>query len=114
MKSSIFILSLLIFCSCKKDKAEFYADANCSDTVSFNDEILPLIQNNCLGCHDNLNGYSLTNHANISSNSSAIIGAMRNSGYKLMPRDGFNIGYALPDSVIQRVECWINQGKKNN
>ena len=72
MKSSIFILSLLIFCSCKKDKAEFYADANCSDTVSFNDEILPLIQNNCSGCHDNQNGYSLTNHANISSNSSKI------------------------------------------
>ena len=114
MKSSIFILFLLIFCSCKKDKAEFYSNANCSDTVSFNDEILPLIQNNCAGCHDNQNGYSLTNHANISSNSSAIIGAMRNSGYKLMPRDGFNIGYALPDSVIQLVECWINQGKNNN
>lgn len=104
----------IVVCSCKKDKVEFYSNANCSDTVSFNDEILPLIQNNCAGCHDNQNGYSLTNYANISSNSSAIIGAMRNSGYKLMPRDGFNIGYALPDSVIQRVECWINQGKKNN
>ena len=114
MKSSIFILSLLIFCSCKKDKAEFYADANCSDTVSFNDEILPLIQNNCAGCHDNQNGYSLTNYANISSNSSAIIGAMRKSGYKLMPRDGNDNGYALPDSIIQRMECWVNQGKKNN
>jgi hypothetical protein len=114
MKISSFIILFLIVCSCKKDKVELYSTSNCSDTVSFNDEILPLIQNNCSGCHDNLNGYSLTNHANISSNSSAIIGAMRNSGYKLMPRDGFNIGYALPDSVIQRVECWINQGKKNN
>ena len=78
----------IVVCSCKKDKVEFYSNANCLDTVSFNDEILPLIQNNCAGCHDNQNGYSLTNHANISSNSSAIIGAMRNSGYKLMPRDG--------------------------
>ena len=114
MKNSFLILMFIVVCSCKKDKVEFYSNANCSDTVSFNDEILPLIQNNCSGCHDNLNGYSLTNHANISSNSSAIIGAMRNSGYKLMPRDGNDNGYALPDSIILRMECWVNQGKKNN
>jgi hypothetical protein len=23
-------------------------------------------------------------------------------------------GPALPDSVIQRIECWVNQGKLNN
>ena len=114
MKNSILILVFIIVCSCKKDKVEFYSNTNCSDTVSFNDEILPLIENKCSYCHNTLNGYSLTNHSNISSNSAAIIGAMRNSGFKLMPRDSFNIGYALPDSVIQLVECWINQGKNNN
>ncbi len=114
MKISFLLITIIIAYSCTKDKVQYYQNANCSDTISFNDEILPLIQNNCSGCHDNQNGYSLTNYANISSNSSAIIGAMRNSGYKLMPRDGNNTGYALPDSIIERVECWVNQGKKDN
>jgi hypothetical protein len=115
MKISSFIILFLIVCSCKKDKVEFYSTSNCSDTVSFNTEILPIIIENCSACHDNgQNGYSFTNHANISANSSAIIGSMRNSGFLLMPRDGNNISYALPDSIIQRVECWIDQGKKNN
>jgi hypothetical protein len=111
MKIILSILFLvLISVSCTKDKVQNYPNANCSDTVSFNNEILPLIQNNCTGCHDNQNGYTLTNHSNISLNSTAIIGAMRNSGYQLMPQGG----PALPDSVIQRIECWVNQGKLNN
>ena len=74
------------------------------DLVLINDERL------ITGCHDNQNGYSLTNHSNISSNSSAIIGSMRNSGYQLMPQGG----PALHDSIIKRIECWVNQGKQNN
>ncbi|MFM7667689.1 MAG: hypothetical protein ACKO7D_05815 [Bacteroidota bacterium] len=95
---------------CKKDKVQNYPNANCSDTVSFNNEILPLIQNNCTGCHTNQNGYTFTNHANISFHSTAIIGSMRNIGYQLMPKGG----PALQDSIIQRMECWVKQGKLNN
>ena len=40
----------------------------------------------------------------------AIIGSMRNSGYQLMPQGG----PALHDSIIKRIECWVNQGKQNN
>jgi hypothetical protein len=105
---SLFIIPFLF--SCRKDKVQNYPNASCADTVSFNNEILPLIQNNCTGCHTNQNGYSFTNHANISSNSTAIIGSMRNSGYQLMPQGS----PALPDSVIERIECWVNQGKQNN
>lgn len=115
MKTSFFFIVIALILSCTKDKVEYLQNANCSDTVSFNNEILPLILDNCSGCHDNnQNGYSFINHTNIAANASAIIGSMRNSGYLLMPRDGNNIGYSLPDSLIQRVECWVNQGKKNN
>jgi hypothetical protein len=52
----------------------------------------------------------LTNHTNISSNAAAIVGSMKGSGFQLMPQGGD----ALPDSVIQKVQCWISQGKLNN
>jgi len=108
-------LSLLFFCviflfSCSKDKVEYYPNTNCNQEVSFSQDILPLINQECTGCHNNQNGYSLTNYDNISANSKAIIGAMRANNYQLMPKGG----PMLSDSVIQLMECWVNQGKLNN
>ncbi|MFM8242861.1 MAG: hypothetical protein ACKN86_08665 [Crocinitomicaceae bacterium] len=112
-KSGLLIFCIVFLFSCTKDKVGGnlpFPDIICSDTVSFNNEILPLIQNNCTGCHTNQNGYTFTNHANISFHSTAIIGSMRNNGYQLMPKGG----PALIDSIIQRMECWVKQGKLNN
>ena len=114
-----YILRLIAFTSisvllvnCTKDKVTVVIPPDCPDTVSFNAEILPLIQNNCSGCHSSGNGtgYTLTNHTNISVSADAILGSMHGTGYQLMPQGG----PALPDSLIQKVECWIYQGKKNN
>ena len=52
----------------------------------------------------------LTNHSNISASADAILGSMHANGYQLMPQGG----PALPDSLIQKVECWIYQGKLDN
>jgi hypothetical protein len=107
-----FTLYLSLISSCAKDKVTVVIPPNCPDTVSFNAEILPLIQNNCSGCHNTGNGtgYTLTTHSNISSAADAVLGSMQGNGYQLMPQGG----PALPDSLIQKVECWIYQGKKNN
>lgn len=107
-----FTLYLSLISSCAKDKVSFVAPPNCPDTISFNTQVLPMIQSNCTGCHNigNGTGYTLTNHSNISSSADAILGSMHGTGYQLMPQGG----PALPDSLIQKVECWIYQGKKNN
>jgi hypothetical protein len=117
MRNSIYSFFLLIFItvfsSCEKDKVGgnlSYPDVICSDTISFVNDVLPIIQNNCTGCHNNSNGYTFTNHQNISSNYAAIIGSMQGLGYQLMPK-GLP---AIPDSVIQKIQCWVNQGMKNN
>jgi hypothetical protein len=117
MRNSIYSFFLLIFItvfsSCEKDKVGGnlpYPDVICSDTISFVNDVLPIIQNNCSGCHNNSNGYTFTNHQNISSNYAAIIGSMQGLGYQLMPK-GLP---AIPDSVIQKIQCWVNQGMKNN
>ncbi|MBM3186333.1 MAG: hypothetical protein FJZ67_08525 [Bacteroidetes bacterium] len=117
MKNSIYSISITVLTifisSCTKDKVGGnlpYPEIICSEPISFNNEILPIIQNNCTGCHDNQNGYTLTNYQNIKSNYSAIVGAMKGQGFLLMP-DG---GPALPDSIVEKIQCWVNQGLKNN
>lgn len=106
------ILLLVLTFACTKDKVAVDLSVNCVDTVKFSTDVLPMIQTNCTGCHDvgNGTGYTLTNHTNISSNANAVMGSMRGSGFQLMPQGG----PALPDSVIQKLECWMYQGKLNN
>ena len=98
--------------SCVKEKVAYTTPPNCPDTVSFVHQVLPIIQNNCTGCHDVGNGtpYTLTNYSNISASADAVLGSMRGNGYQLMPQGG----PVLPDSLVQKVECWIVQGKLNN
>lgn len=109
---TIILLGISTMMSCTKDKVTNLPQANCLDTISFSTQVLPIIQANCTGCHGagNGTGYVLTNHSNISASANAIIGAMNANGYQLMPQGG----PALPDSIIQKVACWVEQGKKNN
>lgn len=99
---------------CSKDKTpDNHVDENCTSTISFVNQIKPLIDQNCIGCHgpSNSTGYTLTNHAEISTHAAAIVNAMRNEGgFQLMPQ----YGPALNDTLIQQFSCWINQGKMNN
>lgn len=105
--------TFFVFLSCKKEKVGGNIDPNCVDTVGFSATVLDIITTNCTGCHNvgNTTGYTFTNHTNISNNASAILNSMRGQGgFQQMP-DGLP---ALPDSVIQKVSCWIDQGKLNN
>jgi len=102
----------LIFSNCTKDKVAMSELGNCDETISFASDVMPIITANCTSCHNvgNSTGYTLTNHANVSANVDAIIGAMRANGFQLMPQGG----PALPDSLIQKINCWKNQGVPNN
>lgn len=110
MKYIFISLFALILVSCKKDKVPAIVDANCPDTVSFNSEVLPIFQNNCTSCHSaGSTSPTLEDYATISLNAEVSLASMHGTP-SLMPQGG----PALPDSVIQKVQCWINQGKKNN
>ena|SRR6218665_467710 len=106
-------LAIIVSTSCTKDKApniEF--DPSCSDTISFEEDVMPIISANCISCHDdgNSTGYTFTTHSSISDNATDMLGAMRNEGFQLMPEGG----PALPDSLIKTFSCWIQNGKLNN
>jgi hypothetical protein len=98
--------------SCNKDKVP--GESNCSsEEVSYSATIEPLIQQQCLGCHDlggGSGGYVFNGHDNVSMNASDMLDAMRGNGLQLMPENG----PALNDSLIELFEIWICQGKLNN
>ena len=106
------VIGISVLTSCLKDKVsnEFAA---CSDPVSFSQDIQPLIEVNCLGCHNEVvaaNDVILTNHTRISNEANRMINSMQASGMDLMPFGG----PPLSDSLIQLFQCWILQGKLDN
>lgn len=115
MKKGIFFLSLLCVStiavvSCNKDKTPLVdPNLDCTDTISFNQQILPMISNNCVSCHGGGQSPTITNHSEISTHANAILNSLKGVP-SLMPSGG----PALPDSLIQQFECWINQGKLDN
>jgi len=117
MKQLVFFLilgaSMASTTSCTKDRTPVEnIDPNCSDTISFSQDIQPLFNDNCLSCHDvgNSTGYTFTNHAEISDKANQALGAMRAEGFQLMPQGG----PALNDTLISLFQCWIQNGKQNN
>lgn len=111
------LLAFAYVSSCTKENVVDYAGLqNCEDTISFSQQIEPMIQTNCAtsGCHDATtaeSGYNFTSHDAISSNASIILSAIRHdAGTAPMPDNADK----LADSIIQQFSCWVYQGKKNN
>lgn len=101
---------------CKKEKVgENDLVVNCPDTISFQSNIVPLINTNCStsGCHDasQAGGYTFSTHASIAANADIILKAIRHdSGVSPMPQGGSK----LSDAQVLAFNCWIQQGKLNN
>ena len=102
--------------SCTKANVTDYTVDNCSDTIHFATEILPLMVQNCAtsGCHDagtQAAGYDLTTHASISGSASIVLSAIRWEGGTVPMPQG---NPQLADSLVNKFSCWINQGKLDN
>lgn len=108
----------LFMTGCYYDKEELlYPPTNCDTTgVTYSGTVLPLLQSNCLGCHNQAGGQGgiiLEGHANtvIRVNDGSLMGAISHaSGYSPMPKSG----QKLAACDIQRIQTWINAGAPNN
>lgn len=118
----ILMLVNLLVASCTKDKSDeiVIPPLNFCDTtvVSYANDINPIFQTNCAisGCHDastSAAGNNWEDYTEVSSKINSIICAINHSpGCIPMPRP---IGSPkLPDSTIQMIECWAEQGAQNN
>lgn len=113
MKYSLIIVGFfVIVCSCKKDKAPISVIDNCTKSISFETQVLPMIEDYCISCHNygNSTGYILVDHSSISTHSSKILNSLKAENSSLMPQGG----PALNDTLVEQFSCWINQGKLNN
>lgn len=112
----------MVLVSCTKDQTptppeitEIVFDSICPDSVLYQTEIKTLIDLNCAtsGCHNtetHAGGYDLTTYASVSMNAQAMFESMQPGATPMqMP-----LGDPFPDSVIQRFECWMKQGKLEN
>lgn len=126
MINKIFLFSLLfiaILFSCKKEKAaeepkeETPVPATC-DSISFSNDVMPILTSyNCgtSSCHSTASAQGnvrLTNYNEVNAVDPArLLGAIKQTtGYWAMPSGGGK----LTSTEINKIECWINQGKLNN
>ncbi len=109
------LITFLIILSCAKDKVPLPVidSSTCKPNISYTNDIKPIMTSYCISCHGSKNqsgGYNLSTYDGVSSNTSKVLGSIRQDGSAIsMPQDG-----KIPDSLIQKVYCWINQGAKNN
>ncbi|MEO9533490.1 MAG: hypothetical protein ABJG68_00715 [Crocinitomicaceae bacterium] len=113
----ICFIGAILLLSCTKDNTpEPFVPEPCSDTISYNEEIVPQIIDlscNVAGCHDATAAGSreLTSHSLVSENTDPLYRAMAHQeGYIPMPFEGEQIA----DSLLQKFYCWIQQGRLDN
>jgi len=101
----------MMIVSCEKKPI---TTATCTTTISYSADIVPILSQNCTGCHNSSNasgGYNLTTHANVSSGANTILKSMRHSsGTAKMPQGSAQ----LPSTTVDKFDCWIQQGMPNN
>lgn len=116
-----FMMGLLV--SCEYNNAEeFFSQSgqpdpcNHPDVISYQDDIIPLIDRSCEGCHD-LNdgrgGVFLEGYDNIFVHvqDGSLLGSIEHeSAFEAMPRNRAQ----LPQCDISLVEKWIQNGAPNN
>lgn len=121
----LFILSLTAgiyfsLASCYYDNGDtiYPKGPNDCDTssITFSADILPIIQDNCISCHNhvsflgsvNLEGY---NNVAVYANNGLLVGSIRHyAGFRPMP-DGQPM---LDECSIESVEAWVRNGVLNN
>jgi hypothetical protein len=119
MRISFIFCTLLLTSACHEDPIV----VDCpSGIVSFSAQVQPIINQNCnvSGCHGFLNEapFQLMTHQQV--DSAVIYGnllfAIKHQSPLPMPRIDPLLpdAYMMPDSLINIIECWINQGRQNN
>jgi len=108
----------LIFTSCYYDnEEELYPEDTCkTDDMSYSNDIVPILEDNCYSCHDQANnqgGVTLEGYSNLKAyvDNGKLLGAIKHEpGFSEMPQDEPQ----LEQCQIDKIEAWIDQGALDN
>jgi len=110
----------LLFTSCTyHNEQEYFASTNdtCkTENLSFQTDIQPILQSNCISCHNTgyaSGGINLEGYENVKPYAqSGILSKVINheNGVTAMPMNADK----LSDCDINKIDAWIDQGLKNN
>ncbi len=120
MKKLLFIplMALLTLAACKNDSAEELhgeGDPCDTDNVTFSANVEPLIQSNCVPCHNASNasgGIFLDQYAGVKevADNGKLMGALNYAaGFTAMPPSE-----KLPDCDIAAVQAWVDAGAQDD
>jgi mono/diheme cytochrome c family protein len=115
MKYILLSLPFLFLTSCsnnKKDKIEPTVPPVVG-TVSYVNDVQPIINNYCISCHPANNpGTKLGTYDQVKAKADdgSLVGSITANGYALMPSGG----PPLSNAQIQNITNWVNQGAPNN
>jgi len=103
----LLILFFGLLISCENNIEETIEEIdNCDSDISFSQKIKPIIESNCVLCHNGSRFPDLRTHESISNNSSIIKNEVQS---RRMP-----IGNSLSQTKIDDIICWIDNGSLNN
>lgn len=112
-------LALTLIYGCAYDNLQDLkgiSDTGTCDTtsISFASQVQPIMNINCISCHNPTDanaGVILSNYSGVVSAAAGgrLLGALKGQGFQQMPPSG-----KLPSCDIQKIESWIIAGKPNN
>ncbi len=105
-------LAVLAMSSCEYnvENEEVPIDELCETTVSYSATIRPLIDNNCMPCHNGDGSEPLApNLTTYDGVESIALLTKTVTQSRVMPRNG-----SLTEAQIAAIKCWVDQGALNN
>jgi len=104
---TLIVLPLILFMSCENNVEESLQEIKeCDPNISFSTMIKPIIDNNCLQCHNGNQFPDLRTYESIKINSDKI---KEETQTRRMP-----IGGSLTITQIEAITCWVDGGALNN
>lgn len=116
----VVLVLMIIASACYNNNMEYLypqVPGSCDTTnVTFSGKVKPILDNNCVGCHNtanalgsvNLDGYS---RVTVYVTNGKLMGTLNHaSGFSPMPKNGNK----LSDCQINVIQIWINKGAINN
>jgi hypothetical protein len=119
----LFLFIILLMSSCYYDSKELLypqTNYNCDTTnVTYSSSVVPVLEQYCLGCHNNTSASSLGGNLKLENypdvkirvDDGSLLGAIRQeSGYSAMPKGASKID----NCKITIIEKWVESGAANN